>query len=101
MPRPLSLIRNVAHLKAKDCDRLAAVMTELGRMGIETHTDGNDLTVVGGTPRGAKIETYTDHRIAMSFAVAGLMSPGTIIRDENCVEKSFPDFWAVFDGLYL
>jgi 3-phosphoshikimate 1-carboxyvinyltransferase len=90
-------IRNVAHLQAKECDRLAAVMTELGRMGIETHSDGNDLTIVGGTPRGAEIETYDDHRIAMSFAVAGLKAPGTRIRDERCVDKSFPGFWRVYN----
>ena len=94
-----TIIRNVAHLKAKECDRLAAVMTELGRMGIETHSDGNDLTVVGGTPRGAAIETYNDHRIAMSFAVAGLKAQGTSIRDERCVDKSFPGFWRVFEQL--
>ena len=92
-----TIIRNVAHLKAKECDRLAAVMTELGRMGIETHSDGNDLTVIGGTPRGATIETYNDHRIAMSFAVAGLKAEGTCIRDERCVDKSFPGFWRVFN----
>ena len=91
-----TVIRNVAHLKAKECDRLAAVMNELGRMGIETRSDGNDLTIVGGAPRGAEIETYDDHRIAMSFAVAGLRAAGTRIRNERCVDKSFPDFWRVF-----
>ncbi len=95
--RGTTVIRNVAHLKAKECDRLAAVMTELGRMGIETHTDGNDLSIKGGTPRGAEIETYDAHRIAMSFAVAGLMAEGTRIRNERCVDKSFPNFWHVFD----
>jgi 3-phosphoshikimate 1-carboxyvinyltransferase len=94
--RGTTVIRNVAHLKAKECDRLAAVMTELGRMGIETRSDGNDLIIVGGDPRGAEIETYDDHRIAMSFAVAGLMAEGTRIRNERCVDKSFPGFWQVF-----
>jgi 3-phosphoshikimate 1-carboxyvinyltransferase len=94
--RGTTVIRNVAHLKAKECDRLAAVMTELGRMGIETRSDGNDLIIVGGQPRGAEIETYDDHRIAMSFAVAGLMAEGTRIRNERCVDKSFPGFWEVF-----
>jgi 3-phosphoshikimate 1-carboxyvinyltransferase len=94
--RGTTTIRNVAHLKAKECDRLAAVMSELERMGIETHSDGNDLIIVGGTPQGADIETYKDHRIAMSFAVAGLRAQGTRIRNESCVDKSFPDFWRVF-----
>ena len=95
--RGTTVIRNVAHLKAKECDRLAAVMTELGRMGIETHSDGRDLTIFGGNPHGAEIETYDDHRIAMSFAVAGLGAEGTVIRNERCVDKSFPEFWKVFE----
>lgn len=97
--RGTTVIRNVAHLKAKECDRLAAVMTELGRMGIETHSDGQSLTIAGGAPKGAEITTYNDHRIAMSFAVAGLMAEGprTRIRDERCVDKSFPGFWRVFN----
>jgi 3-phosphoshikimate 1-carboxyvinyltransferase len=57
--------------------------------------------VTGGKPHGAEIETYADHRIAMSFAVAGLVTPGTVILGEGCVEKSFPEFWKVFEGLYI
>ncbi len=94
-------IRNVPHLRAKESDRLAAVANELVKMGVDARCRADELIVTGGKPRGTEIETYGDHRIAMSFAVAGLMSPGTIIRDENCVEKSFPNFWEVFDGLYL
>ena len=93
-------IRNVSHLRAKECDRLAAVTRELGKMGIETRTGGDELIVMGGQPHGAEIETYNDHRIAMSFAVAGLKVPGMIIRDERCVDKSFPNFWEVFGELY-
>jgi len=46
------------------------------------------------------IDTYDDHRIAMSFALAGLKTPGVVIRDPGCVKKSFPDFWQVFETLY-
>jgi 3-phosphoshikimate 1-carboxyvinyltransferase len=95
-----TIIRNVAHLKAKESDRLAAVVKELAKMGIDAHCSDDELIVKGGTPHGARIETYGDHRIAMSFAVAGLVTPQTIILDENCVEKSFPNFWEVFEGLY-
>jgi 3-phosphoshikimate 1-carboxyvinyltransferase len=49
--------------------------------------------IEGGSPHGADIETYNDHRIAMSFAVAGLVTPGIEIRDKKCVDKSFPEFW--------
>jgi 3-phosphoshikimate 1-carboxyvinyltransferase len=93
-------IRNVAHLRAKESDRLAAVSRELAKMGIATHCGPDELHVYGGRPRGAEIHTYDDHRIAMSFAVAGLKVPGVIITGESCVNKSFPDFWEVFKGLY-
>ena len=95
-----TIIRNVAHLKAKESDRLAAVVNELIKMDIDAHCSDDELIVTGGTPHGAEIETYGDHRIAMSFAVAGLVTPQTIILNENCVEKSFPNFWEVFEGLY-
>ena len=69
-------------------------------MGIEASCRDSDLIIKGGEPTGARIETYGDHRIAMSFAVAGLKTAGTIIKNETCVEKSFPDFWQVFETLY-
>ena len=93
-------IKNVSHLKAKESNRLTSVVNELVKMGIQARCSPNELIVAGGKPHGAEIETYGDHRIAMSFAVAGLATPGTFILGESCVEKSFPDFWKVFEGLY-
>jgi 3-phosphoshikimate 1-carboxyvinyltransferase len=95
-----TVIKNVSHLKSKESDRLAAVVNELGKMGVDARCSDHELIVTGGTPHGAEIETYGYHRIAMSFAVAGLVAGGTIIRDEHCVEKSFPNFWCVLEGLY-
>jgi 3-phosphoshikimate 1-carboxyvinyltransferase len=95
-----TVITNVAHLRAKESDRLAAVVRELGKMGIAAESTADELRICGGHPRGARIDTYDDHRIAMSFAVAGLRVPGVWIADETCVQKSFPDFWTVFSGLY-
>ena len=95
-----TIIRNVSHLKAKESDRLASVVNELVKLGIDARCSADELIVTGGSPHGAQIETYGDHRIAMSFAVAGLVTPGVFIQDENCVKKSFPDFWHVFNGLY-
>lgn len=95
-----TIIKNVAHLKAKESDRLGSVAKELTKMGIEASSTDTGLIIKGGKPRGAEINTYNDHRIAMSFAVAGLVVPGIVIRDEKCVEKSFPDFWNVFERLY-
>lgn len=98
--RGTTIIRNVAHLRVKESDRLAAVTRELSKMGINAECTASDLIIRGGKPEGAEIETYDDHRIAMSFAVTGLVVPGVTICGETCVEKSFPDFWQVFSGLY-
>jgi len=93
-------IVNVAHLRAKECDRLAATVEGLLRMGIRAAEAGDTLTIVGGRPHGATIDTHDDHRMAMSFAVAGVKIPGVMIKGEDCVEKSFPKFWDVFNQLY-
>jgi 3-phosphoshikimate 1-carboxyvinyltransferase len=95
----VTVIKNVGHLKEKESDRLSAVVNELSKTGIEAKCTGKDLVIKGGTPRGAEIDTYNDHRIAMSFAIAGLKVPGIFIKDERCVEKSFPDFWKVLETL--
>ncbi|GBC61430.1 3-phosphoshikimate 1-carboxyvinyltransferase [Desulfonema ishimotonii] len=93
-------IRNVAHLKAKECDRLAAVATELSKMGIDARCTESGLIITGGKPHGAEIDTYDDHRIAMCFSVAGLKVSDIFIKDEMCVKKSFPNYWEVFETLY-
>ena len=95
----ITRIENVGHLRAKESDRLGAVVHELSKIGIEASCSDTGMKIKGGSPRGAEIETYGDHRMAMSFAIAGLNVPGIVIRDEKCVEKSFPDFWKVFEGL--
>jgi 3-phosphoshikimate 1-carboxyvinyltransferase len=97
--RGTTVMTNVAHLRAKECDRLAAVETELAKMGIDAHSSTDALRVTGGVPHGAEIETYDDHRIAMCFAVAGLRVAGMRIKNPGCVAKSFPNFWEVFGGL--
>jgi 3-phosphoshikimate 1-carboxyvinyltransferase len=95
-----TVIKNVAHLHGKESDRLEAVAVELGKMGVKTRCEKSGITITGGIPEGAEIETYEDHRIAMSFAIAGLKAPGTVIRNPGCVAKSFPGFWDVLDTLY-
>lgn len=86
-------IINVAHLRIKESNRLAAMVSELNRIGIKASELPDGLEIEGGRPHGADIETYNDHRIAMSFAVAGLAAPGIVISDRKCVDKSFPEFW--------
>jgi 3-phosphoshikimate 1-carboxyvinyltransferase len=93
-------IEGVPHLRFKESDRLSAVAAELGRAGIRVEERPDGLVVEGGIPRGVEIETYKDHRIAMSFAVLGLVAPGMKIRDPGCVRKSFPGFWEMLEGFY-
>jgi 3-phosphoshikimate 1-carboxyvinyltransferase len=95
-----TILKNVDHLQDKESNRLAAVINELSKMGIDARYHDHALIIHGGQPHGAEIDTYNDHRIAMSFAVAGLKIAGICVKNESCVEKSFPNFWEVFDGLY-
>lgn len=88
-----TVISNVAHLRFKESNRLEALCRELHRVGIEASETADGLIVAGGFPHPAVIETYNDHRIAMSFAVAGLLVPGITVADRKCVDKSFPGFW--------
>ncbi len=106
--RGVTSIRNVAHLRIKESDRLAAIATELRRSGVpvEEMSDGlriegnPDLTAVPGSPRVA-IDTYDDHRIAMSMALVGLRRGGLAIRRPTVVAKSYPGFWADLEGIAL
>jgi 3-phosphoshikimate 1-carboxyvinyltransferase len=92
-------IRNVANLRIKETDRIHATATELRKLGasVDEHDDGLDIHP--GNTRAATIDTYDDHRMAMSFALAGLRLPGVVINDPGCVSKTFPDFFARFAGL--
>ena len=91
-------ITNIANLRVKECDRIAAAASELGRMGVDVE-EGPDFLVIrpdgsrGASLKPARIETYDDHRVAMSMAVLSLIAPGIEIEDPGCVAKSFPEFW--------
>jgi 3-phosphoshikimate 1-carboxyvinyltransferase len=97
-------IKNIGHLRIKECDRLHVMAVELAKMGARVQELEDTLVIEGKDPdaplHGAEINTYNDHRIAMSFALAGLAVPGVKIRGEECVAKSFPDFWERFALLY-
>jgi 3-phosphoshikimate 1-carboxyvinyltransferase len=84
-----------AELRVKESDRLAAVAANLRRMGAAVEEFPDGLCVAGRQQlRGAEVSSYGDHRIAMAFAVAGLVAEGTtVIRDSACVDISFPDFF--------
>ncbi len=93
----ITTIRGVSNLRIKETDRLAALATELTKVGaiVEELTDGLRVTPCG-TITSTAIDTYNDHRMAMSFALAGLRCPGLTIRDMECTAKTFPDFFVRF-----
>lgn len=93
-------IRNVANLRIKETDRLHALRVELERCGatVEERPDGLAIT----PPREVRpvaFETYDDHRMAMSLALVGLRVAGVLVRDADCVGKSFPEYWDVLSQL--
>jgi 3-phosphoshikimate 1-carboxyvinyltransferase len=95
-----TIIKNVPHLRAKESDRLAALAAELRKVGMKAEETDDGLVIEGNKAHGAEIETYNDHRIAMSFAVLGLVIPGIRIQNAGCVDKSFPGFWDELEKLY-
>ncbi len=93
-------VTGVAHLRHKESDRLAAVATELQKMGINARETADGLIIPGGRPHGANIDTYRDHRIAMSFAVAGLVAEGeTVVEGAEWADISFPGFFDLLGRL--
>ena len=90
-------IRNVPHLRVKETDRMAALEAELTRVGARVETGDDWLRITPGALRPARVHTYDDHRMAMSFALAGLRAPGIEIEDPACVAKTWPDFFEALD----
>jgi 3-phosphoshikimate 1-carboxyvinyltransferase len=92
-------IRNVAHIRHKETDRLAALAIELRKFGAEIEERADGLRIAPGPLHGATIDTYDDHRMAMSMALVGLVVPGVIIRDPRCTSKTYPEFFRDLAGL--
>jgi len=86
-------IRNVAFIRHHESDRIRALATELRRLGATVIENDDGLEIAPSAMHPAVIETYDDHRIAMSFSVTGLKLGGLKIKDPGCVAKTFPDFF--------
>jgi 3-phosphoshikimate 1-carboxyvinyltransferase len=86
-------IRNVAHIRHKETDRIGDLARELRKLGASVEERADGLTITPGPLRGAAIDTYNDHRMAMSFALAGLRIPGVVIRNPGCTAKTYPHFF--------
>jgi 3-phosphoshikimate 1-carboxyvinyltransferase len=88
-----TVIRNVAHIRHKETDRLRALAQELSKVGALVDEFSDGLKITPGPLHGAVIETYNDHRIAMSMALVGLVTPGITIKNPGCVAKTYPGFF--------
>lgn len=95
-------IRDAAELRVKETDRIAATVSELRRLGAQIEELDDGMIIAGGSKlEGGECESHGDHRMAMSLAVAGLISrEDTTIRDVSCVNTSFPGFWEMLSSLY-
>jgi 3-phosphoshikimate 1-carboxyvinyltransferase len=92
-------LRGVGFIRGHETDRIAATVRELRRCGIDAREERDGFVVHPGTPVPARVRTYDDHRMAMSFALLGLRVPGIEIEDPDCVAKTFPGYWDTLDGL--
>ena len=94
-----SRLRGLGSLRHKESDRLAALSAEMTRLGAHVEVDGEELHITPGIVRPARVQTYGDHRVAMSFAVAGLRVPGIEIADPDVVTKTWPSYWEMLAGM--
>ncbi len=89
----------IERARIKESDRIAAMREGLERMGINVKEEPKCLTITGGKPRGALIDSKNDHRIAMAFSLLGTVTDNTVIDQAECVAKTYPEFWDVLKNL--
>lgn len=94
-----TVIKNIGHIRLQESDRLAAIATELTRMGIEVQEGEDFLVIHPGTPKPCHVQTYEDHRMAMAFSLIGLRSDGIVIENPMCCKKTFEEYFQVLDGI--
>jgi len=92
-------VTGIGFIRRKETDRIGAVVAELRRMGITADEEPDGFRIEPGVPQPAVVQTYHDHRMAMSFAITGLRASGVEIADPGCVDKTFPEFWDVLSTL--
>lgn len=88
-------ITGIGHIRLQECDRIQAIVRNLTALGIETEEREDEVTIFPGVPKGCVIETYDDHRVAMSFALTGLRAKGVKILNPSCCKKTFGEYFDV------
>ena len=92
-------VTGIGFIRRKETNRIAAVVTELQKLGIRAEEESDGFVVYPGLPRPGRVETYDDHRMAMSFSVLGLAAHGIDILNPKCVSKTFPEYFAELEKL--
>ena len=99
-----TLIKNVGHIKMQECDRVNAIITNLNCLGIKAReelADGKvNICIEPGKVNSGEIETFNDHRVAMSFTLIGLVCGGITIKNPMCCKKTFENYFDIIDSLY-
>lgn len=94
-----TIIRNIGHIRGQECDRMNAIVTELGKCGVKCEISGDDIIVHNGAVKSALIDTYEDHRVAMAFSLIGLKQEGIFIKDPYCCKKTFENYFNLLDSI--
>jgi 3-phosphoshikimate 1-carboxyvinyltransferase len=97
--RTKTRVTGIGFIRHKETDRVGAVVRELSKLGVVAEEEPDGFTIHPGRPSGGVVETYEDHRMAMSFALIGLVEPGIVIADPGCVAKTFPTYFDVLESL--
>lgn len=92
-----TVIRNIAHIRGQESDRMSAIVTELGRCGIHAEQTETDIVIHAGKVHDAVIRTYEDHRVAMAFTLLSLRVKGIVIDNPMCCRKTFENFYDTFE----
>ncbi len=92
-------ITGIGHIRLQECDRIKAIVHNLTALGIKVDEKSDEVTIYPGTPKGCEIETYDDHRVAMSFALTGLRTKGIRILNPSCCKKTFAEYFEVLEKM--
>jgi 3-phosphoshikimate 1-carboxyvinyltransferase len=92
-------VTGIGFIRHKETDRVGAVVRELNRLGVRAEEEPDGFVVHPGVPQPGAVATYDDHRMAMSFALLGLVRPGIAIQNPGCVSKTFPNYFQVLETL--
>lgn len=90
-------ITGIGHIRLQECDRIDAMVKNLATLGIKVDEKADEVTIYPGTPKGGRVETYDDHRVAMSFALTGLRTEGVCIMNPSCCKKTFAEYFDVLE----